>query len=485
MKDYSKIISEGYLARSGMLESDTAARAAELVTEVSGSELETVRVLFADQHGILRGKTLVASAFESVFTSGISVPSTLLLKDTANKTVFPVWSNDTGIAGDMSGANDILLLPDADTFKVLPWSDHSAWIFCDVRYKSGDRIPFGPRDVLKSAVADLAEAGLQLIVGLEVEFHVYECVDPMLEHSQSTMPGESVKTRNLAQGYQFLTESRYSELESIMDILRRYCLSLNLPLRSMEVEMGPSQFEFTFDPADPLTHADNMMIFRTMVKEVCAQRGLHGTFMCRPNLPNSASSGWHLHQSVADIKTGDNKMMSVSDSELSETAGRWIAGLLAHAKESCLLTTPSVNGYKRYRPHQLAPDRVQWGRDNRGAMIRALAAPEDNAARVENRVADPAANPYYFFASQIISGLDGITSKLPLPDAVENPYDADVEALPDNLQCAIRHFEASTLYREKLGDVFVDYLCRIKRAEWDRYHSSVSEWEQREYFGLF
>ncbi|MEO1919651.1 MAG: glutamine synthetase family protein [Paracoccaceae bacterium] len=485
MNDVKAKIAQGQMARSGLLNPEMVEKAAELATEVANSELETIRVLFADQHGILRGKTIVASAFESIFTSGIAVPSTLLLKDTAHKTVFPVWSKDPSIAGGMAGAGDILMLPDPRTFKKLPWSDHSAWIFCDPRFKSGGQIPFSPRGVLKSAIADLTNAGLKMVVGLEVEFHVYECVDGMHDHSSAAMPGEPVKTRNLAHGYQFLTETRYAELETVMDILRRQCQILGLPIRSMEVEMGPSQFEFTFEPADPLTHADNMMVFRTMVKEVCAQKGLHATFMCRPNLENAVASGWHLHQSIVDLKTGKNLMMPKENRELSKTASGWIAGLLAHAAESCLLTTPSVNGYKRYRPRELAPDRIQWGHDNRGAMVRAIMAPDDSASRVENRVAETTANPYYFFASQILTGLDGLTRGLVPPEAVETPYDADVQALPDSLLSAIQHFESSSFYREKLGDVFVDYLSRIKRAEWDRYNLTVSDWEQREYFGLY
>lgn len=485
MKEVKARIEKGLLARNGLLDDETIATAATLISEVAATELETVRVLFADQHGILRGKTIVASAFESIFTNGLGVPSTLLLKDTAHKTVFPVWSEDPGIDGGLSGACDVLLLPQPNTFRILPWSDSSAWILCDPRFKSGDRIPFSPRDVLKSAINDLTDAGLQMAVGLEVEFHVYECVDPMHEHEFTGMPGEPAKTKNLAHGYQFLTETRYSELEPVMDDLRRQCQRLDLPIRSMEIEMGPSQFEFTFEPADPLTHADNMMMFRTMVKEVCARKGLHASFMCRPNLENAAACGWHLHQSISDLETGENLMMPNNDGSLSKTASGWIAGLLAHAAESCLLTTPTVNGYKRYQPGQLAPDRIQWGRDNRGAMVRAIMTEGDTASRLENRVAETTANPYYFFASQIISGLDGVRRELTAPKAVEAPYDANVEALPGSLLSAVQHFDNSSFYREKLGDVFVDYLCRLKRAEWNRYHMTVTDWEQREYFGLY
>lgn len=478
-------IQNGTLAKRGLLTEHNITVATDLITQIEKTDLETIRILFADQHGILRGKTIVASALPSAFTTGIATPSTLLLKDTAHKTVFPVWSSDPGIEGGMAGAGDILLVPDPSTFRVLPWSTHSSWIFCDPYFKSGDEIPFAPRRVLQSAIDKLAASSFKMVTGLEVEFHVLEIIDPKLDHASSTIPGQPVRTQNLAQGYQLLTETRYDTLEPVIDDLRRHCQALEIPIRSMEIEMGPSQLEFTFDPADPMTHADNMMMFRTMVKEVCARQGLHATFMCKPNIENIAASGWHLHQSILDIKTGENLMVPPAHNDLSTVASGWIAGLLEHATDCCLLTTPTVNGYKRYQPHQLAPDRIQWGRDNRGAMIRALMEPGDPASRVENRVAEPTANPYYYFASQILSGLDGVSRGLQAPDAVEAPYDANAQSLPTSLNEAINVFENSAFIRREFGDVFTDYLSRIRRSEWERYHRAVSEWEQTEYFGIY
>ncbi|MFT5896527.1 MAG: glutamine synthetase [bacterium] len=485
MTDVQTKIRNGALAQRGLLDNETITAAADLLARVAGSNLQTVRVLFADQHGILRGKTIVASALDSVFTTGIAAPSTLLLKDTAHKTVFPVWSAQPGIDGGMAGAGDILLVPDPSTFRILPWSNQSAWIFCDPYLKSGDAIPFAPRGVLRTAIDKLADKGYKMLTGLEVEFYVFKTVDPKLDHAGSTMPGQPPETQNLAQGYQFLTEARYDALEPVIDMLRQHCQALDIPIRSMEIEMGPGQLEFTFDPADPMVHADNMMMFRTMVKEVCARQGLHATFMCKPNIENIAASGWHLHQSILDIKTDENLMMPPSIDTLSRVASGWIAGLLEHAKDCCLLTTPTVNGYKRYRPHQLAPDRIQWGRDNRGAMIRALMQPGDKASRVENRVAEPTANPYYYFASQILSGLDGLNHDLQAPNAVETPYETNAEFLPTSLIGAIELFENSAFLRREFGDVFVDYLSRIRRSEWERYHQTVTAWEQSEYFGLY
>ena len=144
-----------------------------------------------------------------------------------------------------------------------------------------------------------------------------------------------------------------------------------------------------------------------------------------------------------------------------------------------------MNGYKRFSAYQLAPNRIGWGVDNRGVMLRALTRAGDPASRLENRIADSTANPYFALAFQIISGLDGVERGLVPPAALENPYDDSAEMLPANLGAAIEAFAASDLYRETLGEAFVSYLARLKRAEWERYLATVSEWEQMEYFTAF
>ncbi|MCY4304655.1 MAG: glutamine synthetase family protein [Aestuariivita sp.] len=481
LSNTTDILRDGSLYAQGLLRSVDIERAEECITTVSKSQIETIRVLFADQHGLLRGKTIVAEAFPSLFMSGMKVPNTLLLKDISHRTVFPVWSEDS--VGFPAGAGDIVLVPEPSTYRVLPWSAHSAWIFCTPVNKDGSRIPYASRSVLQYAIDRLSSINRQLRVGLEVEFCIFAITDERLDHSNACMPASPVTTRNLLHGYQLLTEQLYDRVEPLMDDLRRNANALGLNVRSIEIEMGPSQFEFTFNATDPMSHADNMVMFRTMVKEVCARKGLHATFMSKPHLPNAAASGWHVHQSLFD-KSENNLMMSKADGTLTEIASAWIAGLLEHAKASCLLTTPTVNGYKRYKPHQLAPDRILWAQDNRGAMVRGLMAPNDPTSRIENRVAEPAANPYYLFASQIFSGLDGINHGRTAPAPIETPYMSDVERLPANLQEAIKFFESSNLYSEALGTKFVTYLAQIKRAEWERYHSTVSQWEHYEYFSL-
>ncbi|QBY02760.1 glutamine synthetase [Rhodophyticola sp. CCM32] len=474
------------LTRAGHYDVADIERAEEVLASVSEVGLETVRILFSDQHGILRGKTIVAAALASAFKSGIGVPSTLLLKDTAHKTVFPVWTGGLSIADQpFGGAGDVILRPDPARFFPLPWSPHSAILLCDVFHRSGAPVSFSSGAVLANAVGKLDAAGFRAIFGLEVEFQVFECLDPALGHAAATMPPAPVQTRNLTQGYKYLTETRYAEVEDLLDHLRRMAEGLGLHPRSMEIEMGPSQFEFTFEPSDPVTQADRFVLFRTMVKEVCHIRGLHASFMAKPVLPNAVANGWHIHQSLLDKATGKALFCPDTPGELTTPASGWIAGILKHAAAFCLLTNPTVNSYKRFQPFQLAPNAVQWGQDNRGAMLRALLTAGDPASRVENRVADTSANPHYAFAAQILSGLEGIQSGDTPPPASEDPYNDAAEPLPRSLIAAVEAFGSSAYLRSAMGDAVVDYIVTLKRAEWDRYISALSEWEQQEYFGLF
>ena len=263
-------------------------------------------------------------------------------------------------------------------------------------------------------------------------------------------------------------------------------LALGLPLRSVEVEFGPSQCEFTFAPTKGLTPADNMVLFRSAVKQIARRHGYHATFMCRPKLPNVFASGWHLHQSIVSRSSGDNAFMATGDGEvLSPFARGYLAGLLTHARASTVFTTPTINGYKRYRSYSLAPDRAIWGRDNRGVMIRVLGGPGDAATRLENRIGEPAANPYLYMASQILSGLDGVDRKLDPGPSADAPYETKAALLPKSLREAVLALTDDPFFRDALGAAFVDYYVHIKNAEIDRFQAEVSDWEQREYFEMF
>jgi glutamine synthetase len=477
--------SRPFIDRYGLWTPQQKSAASEVIKSIEENNIEVVRVSFVDQHGILRGKTIAADALASCFRSGVTMTSTLLLKDTSHRTVFPIWKADAGFGdGAMTGASDLVMVPDPLSFKILPWAAGNGWMLSDLYNTDGSVNAFSTRGLLAKSVAELELSDRQFITGLEVEFYVFKALDVPLNLEDAGQPGAPPKVGLISQGYQYLTEDIYDQLEDVFALIRKNARALGLPVRSFEVEFGPSQCEVTFEPQQAMRQADTMILFRSMVKQVCRRNGLHATFMCRPRFKEAMASGWHLHQSVIDSKTGNN-LFTPEEGVISDLGHQWIAGLLQHARESCLFSTPTINGYKRYREFSLAPDRIQWGRDNRGATLRVLSGPGDPASRIENRVGEPAANPYLYMLSQVVSGMDGIKRGLESPPAVNNPYDSDAVRLPRTLLEALQAFRESKFYRETLGDAFVDYYSIIKQAEWDRFMATVTDWEENEYLSIF
>jgi glutamine synthetase len=212
--------------------------------------------------------------------------------------------------------------------------------------------------------------------------------------------------------------------------------------------------------------------------------------MCWPQLPNFFPSGWHLHQSLADA-AGANVFVDQRE-VLSPVGMQWVAGLLDHAKAMTLFGDPTVNAYHRFRPYSFAPDRIGWAVDNRGALIRIQGGPGDSSTHVENRMSEPAANPYLWMAANIAAGLDGIErNATPPPIVVGDPYAEEAELLPQTLEEAADELDRSGLYRTAFGDPLVDYIVMMKRAEVARYAAvggepeARSAWEMNEYFEIY
>lgn len=458
-----------------------------LLERLKNSAVRVVRFSFPDQHGLLRGKTLVVDEAVDALKRGVSFSSTLFAKDTSHRTVFPVFTAGGGFdMPEMQGACDTVMVADPETFRVLPWAPHTGWVLCDVYFTNGRPVPFGTRHLFRRALDRLYERGYEFVSGLEVEFHVFKMANANLKPEHSGQPGTPPDVELLSHGYQYLTELRYDAVDDVMELLRTNIEALDLPVRSLEVEFGPSQFEFTFAPTTGIRSADDMMLFRSAVKQVCQRNGYHATFMCRPRIPNVVSSGWHLHQSLRYVSDGKNAFCASSASEpLSAVGQSYVAGLLANAHGATAFSTPTINGYRRYRPYSNAPDRAIWGRDNRGVMLRVLGGENDPASRVENRVGEPTANPYLYFASQVLSGMDGLQRNLELPPSADTPYETPSEPLPHTLSDAIEALRVNDCLREGLGGSFVDYFCKLKEAEINRFNLEVTEWEHREYFEMF
>ena len=230
-----------------------------------------------------------------------------------------------------------------------------------------------------------------------------------------------------------------------------------------------------------------MILFRSAVKSICQRQGLLASFMCWPALPNFFPCGWHLHQSLVDAATGSNAF--VSDTDLLTALGRqFVAGLLDSAPAMAVFGDPTVNAYPRFRPYSFAPDRVAWAADNRGALIRVQGGPGDPGTHVENRLGEPAANPYLWLAANIAAGLDGIARGAePPPIVTGDPYAAEGTLLPQSLGEAVDALAASGVYRAAFGDALIDYLVMMKRSEIE-IHAQANDrsaWEMAEYFEMF
>ncbi|MGW3286926.1 glutamine synthetase family protein [Streptomyces sp. NPDC001002] len=478
----------GFVERHALWTPEQVEAAEEIRARAEGGGLKVVRLVFADQHGLLRGKTVTAGEVTNVLRDGTGIASSLLAKDTSGRTVFPLFTKETPLGlPELRGAADMVMVPDPLTFRMLPWSPGTGWLLCDLRFTSGTAVPLCTRGLLRSVLEQTD--GLTYRTGLEVEFHLFRLADPRLGIADLGQPGAAPEVGMLNHGYQYLSELRYDELDPLLDVLRANIEGLGLPLRSMEVEFGPSQVELTLQPADGLGTADAMVLLRGAVKQVAARHGHHATFMCRPHLPGVFSSGWHLHQSVLRDGVGvfapePGTAGADGGPRLSPYGTAFLGGLLRHARATSAFSTPTLNGYKRFRSLSLAPDRAVWGRDNRGAMVRVL-GDGPSSTRLENRIGEPAANPYLYLASQLAAGLEGVAGNLDPGPAADEPYAAQAEPLPRSLGEALDALDADRMLADRLGKDFVAYYASIKRAEIARFDQEVTDWEQREYFRVF
>ncbi|TSH91782.1 glutamine synthetase [Verticiella sediminum] len=476
-----------FTERHGLWTDEQERAAREMLECMEARGIDVVRFAFPDQHGILRGKTLVADEARAVLRDGVNMTSTLLAKDTSHRTVFPVFTSGGGFDfPGMQGGADFVIVPDPTTFRVLPWAEATGWVMCDAYMQDGTPSPLATRQILRRAVERLGASGHEFVAGLEVEFHVFRLQGGNMNLPDSGQPGTPPEVELLSHGYQYLTELRYDSVDEVMVLLRKQIQALGLPLRSLEIEFGPSQFELTFGPTCGVEPADTMVLLRSAIKQICRRHGYHATFMCRPRIPNVASSGWHLHQSLRAAGGKVNAFMPESaDEDLSPLGRHYLAGLIEHACGAAAFASPTINGYRRYRPFSLAPDRAIWGRDNRGAMLRVLGGVGSAATRIENRVGEPTANPYLYLASQIFSGLDGLERRLEPGPSADAPYETPAAHLPRSLGEALQCLRADPWLCAQFGQRFVDYYCHIKEAELARFNLEVSDWEHREYFDLF
>jgi glutamine synthetase len=471
----------------------------ELVERLRRQGVERVRIAWADLHGVLRGKTLTLEALPAALARGIGMVSTIVLKDTSDRTAFKVFEPGAleGLPG-FGSANNLILMPQPASLKLLPWAPGTAWLRADAQFEDGRPLNVDARGCLQAALARLAERGFTLRCGLEVEFHIYRIDDARLDPEHAAWPGEPPRVSMIHPGYNLLAEAWADMADEPLAIVQRTCAALGLPLQSLEIELGPSQVEAVFAVQDALAAADAMVLFRSAAKQALRRAGYHASFVCRPPFASVMASGWHLHHSLLDA-AGQNAFMREAPASsspgteathwLSDTGAAWLAGLLAHARGMAALATTTVNGHGRFQPNAMAPVATVWARDNRGAMLRVLGSAGDAATRIENRAGEPLANPYLYIASQVWAGLDGIERRLAPPPASVAPYAEQAERgrLPTSLAEALDALAADEVMQRGLGAPLARVWTAIKRSELARHDAAAdkAEWMRREYFGRF
>ncbi len=418
-----------------------------------------VRLWFTDVAGTLKSVAIAPAEVEGAFAEGIGFDGSAI----------------EGLARSYEA--DMLAQPDPSTFQILPWRgeiDPTARMFCDITTPDGVPAAADPRNVLKRALAKAASMGFSFYIHPEIEFY-------LLKSSQIGPEGPIPVDKA---GYFDNVPGGTAN-----DFRRRAVTMLEQLGISVEFshhEGGPGQNEIDLRYADALTMADNIMTFRTVIKEVAIEQGVYATFMPKP-FTEHPGSGMHTHMSLFEGDT--NAFFDASGQySLSKTARSFIAGLLKHAPEITAVTNQYVNSYKRLWGGGEAPSFVCWGHNNRSALIRVpLYKPnKGNSSRIEYRAIDSAANPYLSYALLLSAGLKGIEEGYELPaeteDNVWDLSDAErramgIQPLPQSLDHAIRKLEDSELAAETLGESVFSYVLANKRREWSDYRAQVTPYE--------
>jgi glutamine synthetase len=418
-----------------------------------------VRLWFTDVAGTLKMVAVAPAEVEGAFAEGLGFDGSAI----------------EGLSRAYEA--DMLAQPDPSTFQILPWRgdvDPTARMFCDILTPDGQPAAADPRNVLRRALARASDLGFSFYIHPEIEFYLLK--------SSQIGPEGPIPVDNAGYFDNVPGGTAHNFRRRAVTMLEQ----LGISVEFSHHEGGPGQNEIDLRYADALTMADNIMTFRTVIKEVAIEQGVYATFMPKP-FTEHPGSGMHTHMSLFEGDT--NAFFDASGQyRLSKVGRQFIAGLLRHAPEITAVTNQYVNSYKRLWGGGEAPSFVCWGHNNRSALIRVpLYKPDKGqSSRIEYRAIDSAANPYLAYALLLAAGLKGIENEYELPaeteDNVWNLTDSErramgIEPLPQSLDHAIRKFEESELAAETLGEQVFSHVLANKRAEWAAYRTQVTPFE--------
>ena len=433
---------------------------------VKEQKVEFLNLQFTDIVGIIKNVTIPVSQIEDMLDHG-------------------VWFDGSSIEGFARIAeSDMFLVPDLDTFAIIPWDSEpemaTARFICDVFTPKGDPFPGDPRRALKNVLAEAEELGYTFNTGPELEFFLF---NPGADGKLQPVPHDAAGYFDVSTDY--ATGVRRQMVKALQ--------AFGIVVEASHHEVAIGQHEIDFQYGHALRTADQAVTFRVVLKAVAQRNGLYATFMPKP-IAGINGSGMHVHQSMADIKTGKNAFYDEGDERgLSRLAHQYIAGLLEHAQGMSAVLAPLVNSYKRLVPGYEAPVYISWGRTNRSALVRVprISAHRSQATRVELRCPDPSSNPYLVFAVMLKSGLDGIKRGLTPPSAAEedlyhiDPRSRALTTLPSSLGEALEALKADEVVQSALGPHIVERYIEAKQQEWDDYRLHVSQWELDRYLPIY
>jgi glutamine synthetase len=411
----------------------------------------------------------------------VEIPVSQLEKALDNKMMFDGSSIEGFVRIEES---DMYLYPDYDSWMVFPWGSEYgkvAMLICDIYLSDGvTPFPGDPRGILKKVLKEASNLGFSAMnVGPEPEFFLFRLDEK----------GEPTLDLNDKGGY-----FDFAPLDLGENCRRDIVLTLEkmgFEIEASHHEVAPGQHEIDFKYANAIKAADQIQIFKLVVKTVARQHGLHATFMPKP-LFGINGSGMHCHQSLFNGK--ENVFYDESDElGLSNTAKHYLAGILKHAPNFSAITNPLVNSYKRLVPGYEAPCYVAWSAKNRSPLVR-IPASRGLSTRIEVRNPDPAANPYLALAVMLASGLDGIKNKLACPPATDrNIYvmndaereEAGIDTLPATLKEAIELLKEDAVIIRALGEHALVHFIEAKEIEWDMFRLQIHAWERDQYMSNY
>ncbi|UCD82716.1 MAG: glutamine synthetase [Desulfobacterales bacterium] len=432
---------------------------------VKANKIDTVRIEFPDLYGICRNKLVPIQRLEALVEEGLNFAQAIYAID-LNNDVAP----ETGCGYEIEW-KDMTIMPDLDTFTVLPYLDGTAR-FIGNAFREGKPIPVDPRYALQKVLKRYEKKNLRAVCASELEFFLYQ--------KSESGPG-ALYNPNLSCVYQC-----NPSLDSLglARSLQKILLKLGLEIIYLNHEFFPSQFEVNWKYAPALQMADQTFTFKYVCKEVAAQNNLHLTFMGRPTT-EGGGSGYHIHLSLSDPATRQNLFYDPDgEHQISELMRHFIGGQMAHARGMSALLAPTINSYKRYIPDSFAPYFLAWGLDNRTVYCR-VPGERGPATRVENRAPCASANPYLVFAAAFAAGLDGIENKIDPGDyAVGDIYHVEpgtYEQMPFFLFEALDDLQQDKVICDALGPELIKAFVALKQHELTGWRRHVSDWEFNTY----